>query len=563
MIVRGWWLCFLLVPTTGAHAQRVHGVVYDALSHRPIPGAVVSVLDSSGHSVGRDLTNSVGEYSLATSSAADRLRVVRIGFSPYDTTLAPPAGDEEVDVTLQPLPSLLQRVSVRQAIECPPRPDRSRALGLWEQARAALLASVAARETRPGDMQILEYRRLYDRAKRVLYWQQVRVTPSRTARPFVPAVAGSTLVRRGYEVHDENGTELAAPDADILLDDSFAASHCFSLAEPNSARPDEVGLAFAPAPGRAQLVDIRGVLWIDRAHPALRSLEFRYTGLAKERTTAGSGGRMEYRSMPNGVVFIASWSIDAVEGGGGHIVPGIVPSAVRRQAKGSVTVSGGEVLTAHWNDSTWWAAPTASIRGRVHGVTGVDTAGVRIWLLNTGDTTASDSAGRFRFDGLLPGSYRVAAAAAPSLAEAGIAQNIRGDSAVATLGDTVQVVVHLDSAAIAARNVCAHPSGAMPATVLLIHVVNADRWNMPWDSVTASWKKPSTRVLGIPIAHQGRSLAMTDPEGRVALCNLPRDTAISVLVGPHWLPQDSTSITLPRDHPVVLMTLQAKPPHSH
>ena len=46
-----------------------------------------------------------------------------------------------------------------------------------------------------------------------------------------------------------------------------------------SAMADQVGIAFEPARRRPGIVDVEGMLWLDRARPALRLLEFRYTNL--------------------------------------------------------------------------------------------------------------------------------------------------------------------------------------------------------------------------------------------------------------------------------------------
>lgn len=568
---RQWLVCCLLVPTGSALAQRVRGVVRDTVSGDPIPGAVVAALDSAGRTLARDLTNSTGRYGLAIPDGATRLRVVRIGFRPRDMALPAGAGDVRIDIALQPLPSLLQHVSVDESVECPRRGDRIQALGLWEQARAGLLASVAARESRPGDMRILEFRRLYDTSRQQLFWQQVRIGASHTARPFIPVQPAAAFAAHGYLLHHLTGTELAAPDADILLDDSFAATHCFSVADTDQAHAGDIGLAFEPAPGRDDhIVDVRGVLWLDRVHPALRSLEFRYTGLERAQSDADVGGHMDFRSMPNGVVFITRWSVDAIQGPGGFVPTMTGPSTSGRPPAGSdareyergrrgnrapllILRSGGEVVSAKWNDSTRWTASTASVSGRVAGRPGIDSAGVHVWLVGTTDTTRSDSAGRFHFDGLLPGPYRVAAAG-PALAAYGIAQNAVHDSVSATLGGAAGGVVHLDSAAVAARGVCGRGARAMPATVLLVHVVDADRWNLPWDSVIVTWKKPSSRILGIPIPHEGRLGTATDAEGRAALCNLPPGEPLHLVIGPAWLPQDSTSLTMPRERPVVRVT---------
>ena len=106
-----------------------------------------------------------------------------------------------------------------------------------------------------------------------------------------------------------------APDADVLLDESFATSHCFRLAADDTSHRGQIGLAFTPAPGRGRdtLVDVAGVIWIDRATPALRSLEFLYTGLGHPRrlraagTSSFSRCRTEFPSSNGGRCASSSW----------------------------------------------------------------------------------------------------------------------------------------------------------------------------------------------------------------------------------------------------------------
>jgi hypothetical protein len=100
-----------------------------------------------------------------------------------------------------------------------------------------------------------------------------------------------------------------APDADVLLDDDFAATHCFRVQSADKEHPEQIGLAFSPARGRDRLVDVTGVIWIDRVTPKLRTLEFRYTGLEPAATESGSGGHIEFRTMQNGVAFIERWHL--------------------------------------------------------------------------------------------------------------------------------------------------------------------------------------------------------------------------------------------------------------
>ncbi len=548
----------MLVPTSGVLAQRVHGVVRDTLSGDPVAGAVVSVLQATGRSLGRDLTNSVGQYSLAIPEGAARIRVVRIGFRPREVALPAASGDVQLDVALQPLPSLLQPVTVREAEECPRREDHDRALGLWEQARAALLASITARKARPGSMQMLEYHRLYTADRSVLIWQQERSLSARTSRPFLPIRAAADFAAHGYLVRGSGVRDLGAPDADVLLDDSFAATHCFSIAGSDSAHRGQIGLAFEPAPGRDRLVDVRGVLWIERAHPALRTLEFRYTGLSPVEIRAGSGGRISFATVPNGVVFVSAWSITSVRSTAPFLRLDRFES--RRGDLGR-EIAGGTVTDARWPDGAHWDSPVAGVRGRVIAVHGAKTSGVRVWLAGTGDTLTADSTGRFRFEGLLAGPYAIEAAG-PVLAAAGVAQNTPSDSALATVEDSTSVLVHLDTAMAAVRALCHAARGPAPSTLLLVRVVDADGWNIPRDTVRAKWKTPSSKVLGITISHEGHFEGITDDDGRVAVCNPLRGEPVSVTVGPEAAPQVSTTVTIPTKNPIAVTTLQLPAPRS-
>ncbi|HVA58819.1 MAG TPA: carboxypeptidase-like regulatory domain-containing protein [Gemmatimonadaceae bacterium] len=570
MRLRSWVAVLFVACARPALAQQAHGAVRDALSHQPVPGAVVSALGADGVSLARALSDAAGAFWLALPPGTVRLRVVRIGFHPVDSKQLVSAGSTlEVNFTLEPLPSLLEKVTVSEGEQCPDRNDREQALGLWEQAGAALLASVAARASRPGDMQLIEYERLFGEDRASVAWQQIRRASARTSRPYVPIATAAYFAAHGYRLERGTDSELGAPDVDVLLDDSFAATHCFSIADSAAAHTGEIGLAFEPAPGRDRLVDVRGVLWIDRTHPAVRTLEFQYTGLPDWQRAAGAGGAISFRAMPNGVVFIDSWSIASPELVSRGFAAGSRSSGGTRTR---VMVSGGVVIGAQWPDGSHWDAPTASMHGYVTAATGgdhdrpgairgVDTAGVRVWLAGTNDTTTTDSLGRFRLDGLLPGRYAVRAAER-QLAIGGVAQNSPTDSAFAAFTDTVPAVVHLDSAVVAARGVCGDPNGPMPATVLLVHVVNGDGWNVPRDSVVATWKEASYRVLGIPIAREGRSEGLTDSDGRVAVCDPPRGEPVALVVGSALSPQLTTTVTVPKANSVALATVQLAAPHA-
>src|ERR1035437_7346461 len=93
--MRGRLASFVTVLIAGlafagaAGAQRLAGTVRDSVSRLPVSGVIVILLDSTGGTVSRNLTNERGEYRVRLHDAARRARFVRIGFSPLEVPLPP------------------------------------------------------------------------------------------------------------------------------------------------------------------------------------------------------------------------------------------------------------------------------------------------------------------------------------------------------------------------------------------------------------------------------------------------------------------------------------------
>jgi len=122
----------LLGASTPLAAQLVRGTVTDSLSRRPIPGAVLILRDSSGATLGRNITNERGEFLLAGIAQARSLHVQRIGFRPRDLTIPPAVnGIIELSFAMAAIPTFLEPVLVT-ASHCPPRSDQGSALALLE-----------------------------------------------------------------------------------------------------------------------------------------------------------------------------------------------------------------------------------------------------------------------------------------------------------------------------------------------------------------------------------------------------------------------------------------------
>ena len=240
-------VCALLARDAGA--QALMGTVRDSVSSQPVPGAVVIFLDSAGATVARSLTNERGEYHSPFGTAMQIARFVRIGFQPREAPVPRPAGaDVHLDVTMVALPSLIQPVRVLANSQCKGRKDRADALGLWEQARAGLLATVVAREENPARMTRLGFDKVMDgNSDRVEHMRVRTDSGDSDAASFVAAHAAQDFVRFGFSTDSGPSGAYFGPDADVLLNDAFAGAYCFELESPPRSRRGQVGLRFVPA----------------------------------------------------------------------------------------------------------------------------------------------------------------------------------------------------------------------------------------------------------------------------------------------------------------------------
>lgn len=390
-----------------AQSQEVRGTVRESVSRQPIPGAVISLLDSAGRTLGRNITDERGQYRLAASPATTQLRFIRIGFRPLTVALARSGtGVDTVDVVMTTLPTMLDPMTV-SANGCPRRDDAGAALGLLQQARASLLNSVVAREANPGRVVRLRFQRTMDGTSDRIARQVVRADSSdQSASPFSAVRSASEFVRAGFVKEEAGGSVFYAPDADALLDDAFMAGYCFRLVAPDRDHRTEVGLGFS-APNRARgRVDIDGVLWVDTTQRQLRRLEFLYVGLDRSLASADPGGRLSFHDMANGVIIIDRWSLR---------LPGVREDstydnrtqAYTRRRWLEVQETGGEVAHIEWPSGLAWDAPLGTLHLMLLTHAHTPAARTRVWLDGTSYEQRADANGEVTLGRLLPGPYEL------------------------------------------------------------------------------------------------------------------------------------------------------------
>jgi hypothetical protein len=337
------------------------------------------------------------------------VQVLRLGYRPRvlelgGTPPGPPGGVVVLDVVLASLPTMLQGVrttgSATPNTTCAPRGDRAGALALLDQSRAGLLSMVVAREANPARVTRIAFTRTMDPTGTRALDQRVRVDSAADQTVSFNAVrTGSEFVREGFRVISDGEQTLFAPDADVLLDDSFARGYCFRLAPSNASRPAEAGLAFTVADGRRGRVDIDGTLWVDTVRRALVNIEFRYRGLEEQAERLGAGGQISFVETPAGVTMIDRWWL--------RLVGGATAQEGAPQRMFTVTESGGELARAVWPDGSSWAAPLGTLQLTLVRADGTIAAGVGVGLRETPYRAISNSDGRVTFPELVPGPYHV------------------------------------------------------------------------------------------------------------------------------------------------------------
>ena len=394
-------LGLLYAAALPAQTPELRGIVRDSASNEPVPGTVVVALDGIGATLGRTIANARGEYRLPMPTGALLLRAIRIGYrSATERIPLTPAATVAVDLVIAAVPLQLQTVEVAGARGCPVRADQSQASSLLEQARAALLATVVARERHPAQLVVLRYDRELDLDGIGIEEQRVSIDSSSAATTSFNAVRNAVdFVTSGFRTHANGQFTYFGPDADVLLDRRFERGYCFSIAKNDVKYPTHIGLHFSPADSKNGRVDVDGTLWLDTAARSLHEITYRYVGIEALAESFNAGGRVTFVTPPSGVPLIESWNMRMV--GGAENSDGHVQMYAIRE-------TGGALARAQWPDGETWRGPEGTIAMTLVHADGVAAGNTKLTLAGTSYAGITDNAGRVTFSHVLPGSYTVA-----------------------------------------------------------------------------------------------------------------------------------------------------------
>jgi hypothetical protein len=509
-------------------AQQLRGIVRDSTVGNALAGAIVQVLDSSGRGSGRAITDVDGRFALSIAPASARLRVVRIGYRPSDTAI-PSRRAGPIEIRMGRIPPMLDVVRVNDTGLCPGSPERGAAFEIWQQARTGLLAAVVARELNPAQATTLTYTTTLSPNDERVRRQTKKLTRGRTTRPFVASAAPSFFARMGYMLESGPDRLFNAPDADVLIDESFAATHCFRLRAADDAHRGQVGVAFKPVAGRDTLVDVEGVIWMTANTPELRSLDFTYTSLEPAAMDASSGGHIEFRTMKNGVTFIDRWNLrlaSLVPPAGGIRRNATSATRMRRTDLREMRVKelvdgGGVVLTASWPDGTRWNAVKSAVSGVVVAKGTGRPVVARVSLAGTPDTVVTDSTGHFRIE-TLPGKYFLQAI--DTTFAAFVEPRSESTPVEIRLGQDTTTRLEMSGIDAIVDDLCRGRS--MPqGSGVVIGVVAARSGELPRDAFIEAVFEHINSVTDFSKTTQKISV---DDRGRFVVCGTPRDRRVQL-----------------------------------
>jgi hypothetical protein len=507
-----------------AAAQSVRGTVVDAQSGAPVAGALVALLAPDGAVRGEVLSDAAGRYLLRAPAAGEyRLRAQRVGYrpstSPALTLTAGAVVEHRLAASVQRV--ALPAITVSSTRRCTSQAEGGEAVStLWEEARKALVSATYTTRQYPYRYNVQRRQRLLDAVSLVTRTEAVQSSEGYRQTPFV-SVPAESLAAHGYLETRGDTLTFRAPDAVVLLSESFQEAHCFHAEPGDREHPGMVGLAFQPV-ARSRRVDVRGVLWLDAATAELRVLEYGYTDLPSIADSPNAGGRVEFKRLPNGAWIVSRWRIRMPTNEGPRpATAGVahLPNVLDPRGTRALMEEMGEVLDVRDQTGASVAlAAQSTLSGTVYDSTRtVPLAGARVSLAGTLTSARTDTAGRYTLRGVTEGVYSLVFA------------HPRLDS-LHFAPEPVRVVVVPPQAVaqdLAIPSLTAILTAGCPSlsagAAHLGGVVTAGGRPLSGIVVRAEWQRPGAS------GDTARAVAASDDEGRYRFCGLPAGTPVRVV----------------------------------
>ena len=394
------FLCIAAIASAQSPTSELHVSVVNT-DGSPIAGALVALVDQTNRTVAEGLTSETGRRLLSASPGAYRIRVRRIGFSPFVSEAVSIPRSERLTLRVESAPISLNTIVVYGRGQCRELTADTASLGtMWSEITKALQASKLTLDDLAGIGRV----RLYSIETGVhgeVFRADSTIVRLTNQRPFGIIDPGS-LARQGYVRGDVyRGWEFFGPDEGVLLSPEFASTHCFTIVR-DAGRRGEIGLGFKPARNR-KISDIQGVLWLDEKSSELREIVFEYTNTGLPLRAKG-GGQTQFRRFPSGAWLVSKWKLS---------MPRI---EVHRRASKQYRIHNSDYVLAGFSETGGLVVVDSNAVSTGTGTTSV--AGVIFDSLNSQPlqgagvtlnqvTVRSDRDGRFRFSRVPVGAHSI------------------------------------------------------------------------------------------------------------------------------------------------------------
>ncbi|MFN8581125.1 MAG: carboxypeptidase-like regulatory domain-containing protein [Gemmatimonadaceae bacterium] len=521
-------LAQLTVAAVG-QAQLVRGVVTERASGVPLGGVLVTLLDSTSHTVGSVLSTEAGDFAVrAPGPGRYHVDAKRIGVRRYSSPVFELSASEtrRLDVSLDALLYALPEVVITAVPLCVSADrDAGRVASLWDEARTALTAAQISQRDRLFKARLVRYVREVDPASLRVLSETRSDVQGVVDRPFYSLPAESLSARGFWRRESDASTLYYAPDAEVLLSESFLDDHCFKYARPAKDRPGLVGLGFEPEANRT-VGEVRGTLWLDAKTFELRFVEYRYTRLDDVGAdSAQIGGEVHFARLRSGAWIVRRWFIRMPQFGRSIAPPvgltSTAPSVLVRPVVFRLREEGGDVtaegLRVYERPST--------ISGVVEDSARRPLVGARVRLQGTPYETVTNASGSFLLDSLPAGAFDVVVEH-PDYDALGMPAAL-GDVSLKE-GDTKRISFRsADTRDIVARLCLGRRPDAEHAT-LRVNVQNEANGNpLAFITLTVTWNEYASGGGTVLLGTREVS-GTSDSRGGVAFCDLPADTPLSL-----------------------------------
>jgi hypothetical protein len=299
--------CDIWSPTLRAQEPTIElRVRLNPVDNAPIVGALVALLDSRDSVVAEGIGSENGVRLLRALPGEYRIRVRRIGYSPFVSNPIAVSHTGEFVIDVRSPRVQLDQIVVTSSSQCR-RSDRSPAVLsiIWDEIDKALQGSQLSLEDLKGIGQARKYRQEIG-ANGAVVSADTTIFRITNRRPF-GAIAPESLATAGYVTGDEQaGWVSFGPDEAVLRSEEFAATHCFKAVR-DPARPRDIGVAFEPIPDRV-VPDIAGVIWVDRSTAELREIVFSFVN-AGVLSRFDAGGFTRFRHVSSGAWIVDEWRL--------------------------------------------------------------------------------------------------------------------------------------------------------------------------------------------------------------------------------------------------------------